>query len=193
MKFLDPSVYNAVLSAESRATPLTEDQVKALKDELTKDPDGRGYVGKELVDVLWLLGNEYSVKSKARDSVPIKDWSRDELYNILLQAKTADGIPALIALEKLQESTTPEIAMLAKQALLTINAPLKSINLENPEVAQGFAALNQLGVLTSEVYSFITEMPDPNWQEDEYRKPRLWALFGEGASISLDELKVARG
>lgn len=192
MKIFESSIYNAALSAESGEVSLTDEQKRILKEELTNDPKNRGYKGKEIKDILWLLGNEYEeINKEKQGTIPITEWNRDELYNVLLQATTATGVPVLIAIEELQKNDNIEIAMLAKQAKMTLDAPLKAINFENPKVAQGFGALKQLGVLTDEVYNYITTKLDPNYQPVLPPKRRLWELFGEGALISLEEIKLA--
>lgn len=183
---------NAALSMEAHAEPLTAEELTKLKAELTEDPTARGYKDKTSVQILWLIGEQYIEDNKEKQgTIPIKEWNRDELYNVLLQASTADGIPVLIAIEKLVGSDNPQIAVLAKQAMLTINAPLKAINLENAKVAQGFGALAQLGVLTPEVYAYITSKPDPDWSPKTEPKRRLWELFGEGAVVSKADIERA--
>ena len=190
MKIFESSIYNASLSAEASYIPLTDEQKTILKKELTEDPKNRGYKDKEVKDILWLLGNEYTEENKEKQgTIPITEWNRDELYNVLLQATTASGVPVLIAIEELQKNDNIEIVMLARQAKMTLDAPLKAINFENPKVAQGFGALKQLGVLTDEVYNYITTKPDPNYQSVLPPKRRLWELFGEGAIVTLDEIK----
>lgn len=194
MRYYESSIYNAALSAEAKSSTLTTEQLDLLKNELKFDPASRGYSGKNPVEILWLLGNEYREENKEKQgTIPITEWNRDELYNVLLQATTASGVPVLIAIEELQNNANIEIAILAKQAKMTLDAPLKAINFENPKVAQGFGVLKQLGVLTDEVYNYITTKPDPNYQSVLPPKRRLWELFGEGAIVTLDEIKEALG
>lgn len=191
-RIYDASLFNASLSASAGSSALSEAEKTALAEEIANDPKGRGYAGKSAIEILWLLGNEYQEPNpEPQGSVPIKEWNRDELYNILLQAATADGLPVLIAIEALQSSDNPQIAVLAKQALLTVNAPLKAINLENEKVFQGFAALAQIGVLTPETYAFITSKPDPEWPKFLQPKRRLWEMFGEGVCIDLADIEEA--
>lgn len=192
MRTYDPMIYNAALSAEAGAGPLTDGQKQILRDEIASDPKGRGYAGKSAEEILWLLGNEYyEPNPEPQGRVPITEWNRDELYNVLLQSETPQGVPLLIALEGLKAHQDPQIAGLATQALLTINAPLKAVNLENPKVAQGFTALKQIGVLSEELYQYITTKPDPSYQPTLGPKRRLWELFGDGALVTIDEIREA--
>jgi hypothetical protein len=79
-------------------------------------------------------------------------------------------------LELMRESSDLATKAFATEVLATFS--LKSINLQNPYVQAGLQRLVTGGILTPEMVTELTTMPDPSWRPTVVRPPRAWEVVG---------------
>lgn len=176
--------YN-VINYSKETRPLSENEILALKAELANER----YNNTSLVQKHIMLNEPYSIPNpEPQGKTPRGEWARDELYNALLQMTAPVGYPFFIALEAMEGSDNPQAVGLAKMVWFTLNGPLVSINLQNPQVAQAMMGLKLSGLLSQEQYDFIT-LVDAEYAPYVTLDAPVVAICGEGCVLSLAEVE----
>lgn len=153
-----PERVGYVIDAVVSAFALTQEHIDALKVERAKAK----YEGMDDQAFLEAVA-KVTYEPNPETHIARMEWKRDELYNVLLQMKLADGqTPFFLALKAQQSNPNAQVAALCQMVDLTLNGPLLAINLENQSVAEAMGGLLQIGLLTQEQYDFITTKPNPN-------------------------------
>jgi hypothetical protein len=163
-----------IVTKQARVTP---EIAQRIAQEIAEDPAGRGYAGKttEQKYILFVLPFEVP-NPEPQPRVPRNEWLPDELKNHLLQARGQDGLSVWAKLELMRESPDLHTKAFATEVLATFS--LKSINLQNPYVQAGLQQLVTAGILTPEMATELTTMPDPSWRSTVVRPPRAWEVVG---------------
>ena len=177
----------AALCASDEA--LTAEQAALLAAEIANDPEGRGYAGKPVVEVLTLLASPYEALNPEPQGVVARaEWATDELANVLLQMPAPDGVGSMFTYLERAATGEGQLAVIAREFLASVRS-LKALNLANPLVQAGLAAFLQAGVLTTEQHETLTTVPDPAWSPYVRKPSRLEALgFGAGAVATARDL-----
>lgn len=190
MRYYESSVYNAGLSAEASSAPLTADQKLALKAEIAIDPEGRGYASTSTpAEILWLLGNQYSKPSGMPLTVDRSVYSVADLKAFMVTALTPGGKDVLDEIVLLQSSANTTYARKAKMFLRALDTGV----LGTLNVRQCLDLFRDQSILSTAQFRELTLVPNPDYVDSYTYDPRLWQLFGEGAIVTLDEIKEALG
>ena len=135
---------------------LNQDQKVALADYITT------LSGTEEEKFVSLHTERVVPNPNPQGRVPRGEWLPDELKNHLLQLRDQNGLSVWAKLELMRESQDLPTKAFATEVLATFS--LKSINMQNPYVQAGLQQLVNSGVLTSDMATELTTIPDPGWQ-----------------------------
>lgn len=174
-----------VATLANGSVTLTEEQKKALAEELRNDPEKRGYTGDPKRDLPLLCLPYIAPNPDPQGVVSRLEWAPDELKNVLLQA-TVNDVPVWLAIKSLQSHENPQLAAVAN--LFPEVFSLKAISLSNPAVQAGIGAFQAAGIFTAEMVAQLTTMPDPNWQEFIEMPARADVVLGVGICPTLEEM-----
>lgn len=160
-----------------RQVRITPEIAQRIAQEIADDPAGRGYAGKTTEEQYLLFVSPYEIPNpETRGRVARAEWAPDELKNHLLQMRGQDGLSVWAKLELMRESQDLPTRAFVTEVLATFS--LKSINLQNPYVQAGLQQLVSAGVLTQQMVTELTTMPDPSWRPVVSRPPRAWEVVG---------------
>jgi hypothetical protein len=167
-------VYPDIVTKQAWMTP---EIAQRIAQEIAEDPAGMGYAGYVVQHQYKLFVLPYEVENpEPQPRVPRNEWLPDELKNHLLQARGQDGLSVWAKLELMRESPDLATKAFATEVLATFS--LRAINLQNPYVQAGLQQLVSAGILTPEMVTELTTMPDPSWRPMIVRPPRAWEVVG---------------
>lgn len=156
---------------------MTPEIAQRIAQEIADDPAGRGYAGKTTEEKYLLFVSAFEVPNpEPQGRVPRTEWLPDELKNHLLQVRGQDELSVWAKLELMRESPDMQTKAFATEVLATFS--LKSINMQNPYVQAGLQQLIAAGILTPEMATELTTMPDPAWRPVIQMPPRAWEIVG---------------
>ena len=167
---------------------LTQEQLAALHAEIANDPAGMGYAGKSALQLRELLNTPYSRENpQPQGRVPRATVPQDEyillINRIVLRGDQLEG-PAAAIWQKVKSAAEG----MRFQA---------SVNLADPDVQMGVAALTQLGLLAlreGEAVSLgdlLLTVPDPAWQAETHHSSRTEVLFGINVWLEASDVEAA--
>ena len=163
-----------IVTKQARITP---EIAQRIAQEIADDPAGRGYAGKTTEEKYLLFIVPYERENpEPQGRVPRDEWLPDELKNHLLQVRGQDGLSVWAKLELMRESQDLQTKAFATEVLATFS--LKSINMQNLYVQAGLQQLASAGILTPEMMTELTTMPDPAWRPTVIIPPRAWEVVG---------------
>jgi len=202
---VDSAYWQVMLSAVAHSEPMSDDQLLALKAEIANDPAKRGYA--EATDeaaLLQMLGAEYTVAEDSAKEYIVKDfWPKDEFDNVILQARCADKsaphpltgdlvpLSLLVRLADERESGDPFLRDAAIRLPALQSSSVKGVSMKNDGVADALGYLVMKGIVSSDLLAFMTREKNPDWRSERTEIPRAWALFGDGACPTKEEVKAA--
>lgn len=183
MMITDPDKVEAVLAAVASAASLSTAQADAIVEELTTDPEGRGYAtplaSQNWARVLELLHGGYTRTIPAY-SIDREFVSQDELL-VLTSRLTGwrnqqimDGV-----------TMPPEVAYMIDKTLPAVAAQ-KALSLSDPSGVQLMGALLQMGLITQQQHTELTK--EPVSESTESAPPRAEVVLGSGIVVNNTDL-----
>lgn len=187
MTTVNPSILEAVRTALANRRSLTTDEKDALVEELTSDPEERGYAT-EIAAEAWeaLAGKLHSdynatVAAFTRDREFI---TQDEIVVLTSTLK------AYRATQILASVTMSELDIYLIDVLMPSIASQKALSLTDPAGATLIPTLLSRNLITSEQAEALTKEPVEDAVEP--RPSRASVLFGEDAIIEPSDLQSLR-
>jgi len=170
---------------------LTPEQLTALKDELTLDPEGRGYKGAPTVDILDKLTSKYTKANPDAQTKIRRTWYEDPKYLevFLTRFKRQDGLDYMTAIDLMEKSTdvtTSAVGCKIKRVL-----GWQRIYTEDTELESELTQLVAAGVLPQEFLTELLYVDDPEYRSTITMPSRSDVLFGTGNIPEITEIEEA--